>query len=342
MKMRIPLLKEGIEAALKSKLVAMVLGSPACGKSDVIREIASKYNLKVIDFRLSQCDPTTLDGFPTISNGQATFIPMDIFPLEGSPLPKDEHGNEMAGWLLFFDEITSAVPAVQAAAYKIVLDRMVGSHHLHKNVAIVAAGNLETDNAVVEPMSTALQSRLVTLELEVHLDDWLEWAATKDIDHRIAAFLRFKPSNLYTFKPDHTDFTYAAPRTWNFANKLLKQIDVSDAVALPLLAGTISEGVANEFLVFCRIYESLPTIAQIIKTPKSLHVPDEPSVLFALTGSIAHNADADNIEALIEFVYRMPAEFQAICLKETLRVKPALRSSKFIQQWISKSAVTMF
>ena len=67
-----------------------------------------------------------------------------------------------AGWLLFLDEFNSASVAVQAASYKIVLDRMVGKGHLHKNVAVVCAGNLESDGAIVEQMSTPLQSRLVT------------------------------------------------------------------------------------------------------------------------------------------------------------------------------------
>lgn len=132
---------------------------------------------------------------------------MKHFPIEGDPIP---HGY--SGWLLFLDEATSAPPAIQAAAYKLILDRMVGSHHLHKNVAIVCAGNLETDNAIVQPMSTALQSRLVHMELVIDHQEWIDWAVQNDIDHRITSFIGFKPSALFTFTPDHTDKTYACPR----------------------------------------------------------------------------------------------------------------------------------
>ena len=48
------------------------------------------------------------------------------------------------------DEFNSALPSVQAACYKLVLDRMVGQHHLHKKCFIVACGNKETDNAIVD------------------------------------------------------------------------------------------------------------------------------------------------------------------------------------------------
>ena len=132
---------------------------------------------------------------------------MDTFPIEGDAIPKG-----YSGWLILFDELTSAVPALQAAAYKILLDRMVGLHKLHKNVALMAAGNLETDNAIVHPMSTALQSRLAHLELVVDAMEWVNWAASNQIDHRITSYINFKPGNLYTFSPDHTDNTYASPR----------------------------------------------------------------------------------------------------------------------------------
>lgn len=48
-------------AALKAKLVPMLHGSPAVGKSAIVRQIAKQFNLKLIDLRLSQCDPTDLN-----------------------------------------------------------------------------------------------------------------------------------------------------------------------------------------------------------------------------------------------------------------------------------------
>lgn len=264
-------------------------------------------------------------------------MPMKHFPIEGDPIP-----TGYSGWLLFLDEMTSAPPSIQAAAYKLVLDRMVGSHHLHKNVAMVCAGNLETDNAIVQPMSTALQSRLVHMELEVDAQEWTDWAADKGIDHRISDYIKFKPGNLYTFKPDHTDKTYACPRTWEFAARLLKEVPIGSSDLLPLLAGTISEGVAREFIGFCKIYADLPTVAQIVAAPEKVAVPQEPSILFALTGSLAHNATPENCEPLLKYVSRLPAEFQVVCLRETVRRNPALTANPAIQQWIAKSAQAFF
>ena len=326
-----------ITGFIKAKIVPMLEGSPGTGKSQIIHQIAKNYGLKVIDLRLSQCDPTDLLGFPNIVGNRAGYVPMVTFPIEGDALPEGHNG-----WLLFLDEFNSAPLAVQAAAYKLVLDRMVGQYHLHKNVAIVCAGNKETDNAIVQPMSTALQSRLAHLELVVDAQEWVNWAAESQIDHRITSFINFKPGSLYTFSPDHTDKTYAAPRTWEFAHRVLQVVDIGETDCLPMLAGTISEGVAREFIGFCKIFKDLPQIQSIIASPSAIAVPSEPSVLYAITGAIAHNATLDNFGKLMQFVERMPLEFQVVCLKETIRRNKAMTGHPSVQKWTTSTALEYF
>ena len=132
---------------------------------------------------------------------------MSTFPLESDPIPAGFNG-----WILFLDELTSASRSVQSSSYKLILDHMVGEHKLHDKLLIVGAGNREDDGAIVEPMSTALQSRLVHIDVVLDVDCWLEWAMNNGIDHRITSYIKFKPDMLYTFKPDHTDKTYGSPR----------------------------------------------------------------------------------------------------------------------------------
>lgn len=327
-----------VTSLIKAKLVPMIHGSPAVGKSAIGQQIAKEYNLKLIDMRLSQCDPTDLLGFPFVKEGRAGYAPMDSFPLEGDEVPAGYNG-----WLLFLDELNSASQAVQAASYKVILDRMVGAHKLHPKVAIIAAGNLETDNAIVQPMSTALQSRLVHLELVADAQEWIKWASANDIDYRITSFIEFKPSNLYTFSPDHTDKTYASPRTWEFADRIMKvTVDVASKESLALLSGTLSEGVAREFMAFCKIHDELPTISEIVANPENIKMPNEPSILYALTGSVGSNAEPQNIKALLKFINRMPAEFQVVTLREAIRRNKALMADPEMQAWINKNANQLF
>jgi len=63
--------------------------------------------------------------------------------LEPAMLPTDGRG------ILFFDELTSAPPLQQATAYQVTLDRRIGEYVVPDGYFIMAAGNNQTDRAVV-------------------------------------------------------------------------------------------------------------------------------------------------------------------------------------------------
>lgn len=326
-----------IPKCFKAGLVPMIEGSPGTGKSTIMHQIAKTYNLKLIDLRLSQCDPTDLLGYPRIKNDRAGYAAMETFPIEGDPLPAGYNG-----WLLFLDEINSAKEAVQAAAYKLVLNRMVGQHKLHSNVAIAAAGNLETDNAIVEPMSTAMQSRMIWFELVIDAKEWTDWASSSLIDSRITSYINWKPKNISTFDPNHTDKTYACPRTWEFAHNILRISDIGEDDCLPMLAGTLSEGVAREFVGFCKIYGNLPKLEAIMSNPAGIAMPNEPSILYAITGALGDNATESNLSTLVKFILRMPMEFQVICLREIVNRNKQMIAHPTINEWTSSTGIEYF
>jgi hypothetical protein len=299
-----------IERCLLAGLVPDVRSSPGMGKSDIMRSIANEYGLELIDIRLGQCDVTDLNGLPRFTkDGRAEYAPFTNFPLEGDELPE---GKE--GWLVFFDEMSSAPKQMQAAAYKVVLDRMVGQRKLHPKVLLACAGNLESDRAVVHGMSTALQSRLIHLQMRLDHKEWIQWALQNKVDSRILGFLEFKPDCLHSFQPDHQDATYACPRTWWFAHKLIDQRPVTND-DIPLLAGTLSPGVAQEFVQFAQIYNDLPKMADILAAPDTAAVPAEPSTRFAMATVLADNFTAKTAAALATYVARYPVEIQVIMLR---------------------------
>ena len=90
------------------------------GKSDIIRTIAGLFKLKVIDFRVSQCEPVDMQGYPGVTDGRMTFHIPEYFPIEGDTIPEGYDG-----WLLFLDEFNSGNKQTEAAAYKLILDREV-------------------------------------------------------------------------------------------------------------------------------------------------------------------------------------------------------------------------
>lgn len=330
-------LKKHIIRCMKAGLVAFIQSSPAMGKSALVRLIAKEFNLKLIDHRLSTSAPEDLSGLPHFENGRASFLPFDMFPLEGDPLPLwegekerkfDDQGNCIncyAGWLVFLDEFNSATKMVQAAAYKLVLDHEVGQRRLHPNVVKVCAGNLSTDRAIVNPLGTAMQSRLVHFTMELNFQEFLEDVMLpQKWDSRIIAYLSYKPSMLHDFRPDHSDKTFCAPRTWEFMDKLVKGNDVVQEDAA-LYAGAITSGVALDFIQFTSTIDKIPKLAEIVKNPTGANVPtDGPTRWMTITHLVEHVND-DNFDPIAIYVNRLPAEFRVLFYRSLMVQKPELR-----------------
>jgi len=335
--------KELIQDCARAKHTCNLVSSPGVGKSAIAKEIAKDWKLKVVDIRLTEYDPTELNGYPFILNPndppdrvKAGHVPMITFPTIHDPIPEG-----YKGWMIILDEFPSAPLSVQAAAYKITLDRMVGSHKLHPNCVLITAGNKITDKAIVNRLSTAQQSRFSTLVIKVCLDTWLAWAERNEatewgpIDYRVRAFLRWKPDLLHNFDPNHADLTFPCPRTWHFTSNLAiaNKWDQVTYSKLPLLAGTLGHGAARQFHAFCEIYKDLPTIREIINDPMGCRLPDEISVHHAAAGLVGHHINKDNAKPLFQFLSRIPADLQTVTLRHAIRRNDQLRVVPELLQW---------
>ena len=312
-------LKQATEFAyqtLKANLVPFLSSSPGIGKSAAVHQLAKRFNLKVIDIRLAQEDPTALGGFPSIVNGRSTYAPPERFPLEGDKIP-----DGYKGWLIFFDEINSAPRSVVSAAYKIVLDRMIGEKHLHPNVRMIAAGNLATDNAIVNEMGTAMRSRVVHIHVTTHADNWLDFAAKAGFDSRVVSYLHYQANKINSFKQfgSSSDETFACERTWEFVSKILKanypdETKPVPADVAPLLAGTVGS-TAYEFVTYTEAFKDLPTIQQVLANPCGCALPVAPAVRYLMTGMLVGNTTMDNADKIATYVDRLPKEFAMVFIK---------------------------
>ncbi len=262
------------------------------------------------------------------------WSPNQCFPLQGM----DEVPEGYDGFLLFLDEITNAPMAVQASAYKLILDREVGQYKLHDKVFIASAGNLITDAAAVTgEMSSALKSRMAHINIQVSADAWLEWAdkPENNVHYAITSYIRFKrETGLYTFNPDVDADTYACPRSWGMAAKIINNVGIDNNNIQPLLGSVLSMGVALEFMTFVKYYSNLPTLKEILRDPLNARMPTERGPLFALSGLVSTSMDKDNAGTLLEYVKRMPTEMQAATAIPAFKRTPAILTVTAVREWL--------
>lgn len=247
--------KKAIRKAIKTKRPIFIWGPPGIGKSDIVKQLGDELNRPVVDVRLSLWEPTDIKGIPFYNpnNNSMTWAP----PIE---LPSNEDSTA----ILFLDELNSAAPATQAAAFQLILNRRVGTYVLPKNVVIVAAGNRETDKGVTYRMPAPLANRFIHLELKVNFDDWLDWAVKQKEHEQVVGYLTYAKSDLYDFDPKSNNRSFATPRSWHFVSELLKDDDVDDSTLTDLISGAIGDGVAIKFMTHRKIAKQLPSPKDVI------------------------------------------------------------------------------
>jgi MoxR-like ATPase len=240
--------KKSIKRAFKKKRPIFLWGPPGIGKSDIVKQISDSFsNSHLIDIRLSLWEPTDIKGIPYFDSNSGTMV-------WGAPseLPSEEFAAQYDNIVLFLDEMNSAAPSVQAAAYQLILNRKVGTYKLPDNVMIVAAGNRDADKGVTYRMPAPLANRFVHLELAVSFDDWFSWAIDNNQHTDVVGYLTFAKKDLYDFDPKSPSRSFATPRSWSFVSELLED-DEDDVTTTDLVSGSVGEGLAVKFMAHRKV-----------------------------------------------------------------------------------------
>ena len=275
--------KKSITRAFKKKRPLFLWGPPGIGKSDIVGQITNQLkNSHLIDIRLSLWEPTDIKGIPYFDSNSGT---MQWAP--PAELPTEEFAAQFDHIVLFFDEMNSAAPAVQAAAYQLILNRRVGQYKLPDNVLIVAAGNRDADKGVTYRMPAPLANRFIHLELAVSFDDWFQWAVDNRIHNDVVGYLTFAKKDLYDFDPKSPSRSFATPRSWSFVSELIEDDD-DEQTTTDLVSGSVGEGLAVKFMAHRKVAASMPNPTDILAGKVKELKTKEISAMYSLTVSLCY------------------------------------------------------
>lgn len=271
--------KRALRKCIKIQRPVFLWGPPGIGKSDIVSQIGAEQDREVIDVRLNLWEPTDIKGIPYYNSdkGTMTWAP----PAE---LPTDENSTA----ILFLDELSSAAPATQAAAYQLILNRRVGTYKLPKGVSIVAAGNREADKGVTYRMPAPLANRFLHLELRTDFDDWLSWATANQIHEQVVGYVSFAKQDLYDFDPKSSSRAFATPRSWSFVSEMLSDDDLPENTLTDLVAGAVGEGLAVKFMAHRKVSKQMPNPEDILNGKVKKCNIKEISAMYSLTVAMCY------------------------------------------------------
>ena len=253
-----------VERAMQAKRPIFLWGAPGIGKSELVEGIVDNMsgNNLMIDMRLALMEPTDLRGYP--------FRNPETNHMEWAPaadLPTQEQAELYDIIVLFLDELNSAPPSVQAAAYQLILNGRIGQYVLPKNVRIVAAGNRETDRGVTYRMPAPLANRFRHINMEVNFEDWSIWATDNKVHQDVIGYLTYSKADLFDFDPKTSSQSFATPRSWNFVSEILNTSGFElapDYEQKVEIAGAIGEGMAIKFCEHRKIASKLPNPEDVL------------------------------------------------------------------------------
>jgi len=274
--------KKSLLKAFQVKRPLFLWGPPGIGKSELVEGIANELGGLMIDLRLGQMEPTDIRGIP--------FYNKDIGKMDWAPpveLPDEATAAQYPIVVLFLDELNSAAPSVQSAAYQLILNRRIGKYKLPDNVVMVAAGNRESDKGVTYRMPTPLANRFIHQEMKVDFASWQEWAVNNRIHKDVVGYLSFAKQDLYDFDAKSASRAFATPRSWTFVSQLLDDASDDDTI-MNLIAGTVGEGLAVKFMAHKKVAGKMPNPADILSGKvKDLQVK-EVSAMYSLVISMCY------------------------------------------------------
>lgn len=298
----------------------------------------------LVDIRLSEYDSSDIKGIPDFRSNNGEKDKNDYIEWK-SPFFTKLLSREGSDGILLFDEVNLCPPIVMSSCYKIIYDRIINDEKVSENWLIIGCGNLDSDRAFTHTLPAPLKDRGGECELKIpNEEDWTtDFAIPNEVDSRIIGYINFKKSSLH--KVDFNDNQkFVTPRGWERVSNLIK--GVKDWTTLELACkSAIGEGIAHEFVAFCKISEKMK-LEEVIKNPQKIKNIKGIDVKFFLVSALAERYSNKKVDfekimeaskvldecknaELVALLWRLASSYTQNFKKDFLKSK----DSKFIERY---------
>ena len=256
---------QAVGICVSARVPVLLWGNPGEGKTAAV-ESATQLGWHVETLIVSHYEPSDFAGLPVVAPDGS----VDLAPPGWAKRLAAVDGPSIA----FFDEFSTASPALQAAALRPLTHYEVGALKLPDTVSFVAAANPADVAAAGWELAAPTTSRFVhldwTLPLEVYAECLVtgEWPTMPAYDEvpglddatgrelvLVSGFLRARESQLSVIPKEAAarGRAFPTPRTWHYAARLsafAQAVGANKAVRRLLVAGCVGDAVAHEFLAY--------------------------------------------------------------------------------------------
>ena len=260
-----------IRGMIESDIAVFLHGMSGDGKSARVKQLDPDCEI----IYLRNATPDSLNGKSVYDPTSGEMI--DVQPTWYKKVCKKCEDEPDKIHIVFFDEITNALPSVQGMAFNIVLDGEVnGKWKLPENARIVAAGNDLNDSLSANTLSEPLFNRFAHVYINTTVDSWLKWAITPKQNYERLDYVKeeehliIHPA-IYTYilymcycrhdalrTPYNGEKPNADPRKWEMASKVLYSTGKPE-----MLRALVGEDLTRNFVAFTN--QKVITLEDVLK-----------------------------------------------------------------------------
>ena len=306
----------------------MLWGTYGIGKSSIVKQLAKRRDVPLIDFRTNIREPVDMRGIPVadLEKNTTRWLPPNELPRVERDGPKG---------YFFADEINTN-QQMMPVMMQLVLDHQVGDYHFpHEDGwRIIAAGNHISDRAAAVKMPTALRNRFAHIYIVPDVKAWRKWAIESGLPAELVAFIAFRPELLHV-PPQGDEGSFPTPRSWEKAGKY---VDAPRHLRAQLFAAHVGKAAASEFDAFLDLYRSIGSLDGIIADPDGAPVPTDPSVRYATCVGLARSATRQNLANIVKFTRRLSREFEVLTVMDATTRDPKLKDTSAYGRWAVDNA----
>ena len=308
-----------IKGAIQSNVAVFLHGRSSDGKSSRVKQL----DPDCIILYLRNATPDSLNGKSVYnaSTGKMLDVPPTWYKKIVEKCEKDPDKIH----IVFFDELTNALPSIQGMAFNIILDGEVnGIWKLPKNCRIVAAGNDLDDSLAANEMAEPLFNRFAHVYINTTTNDWLKWAAMESKDYQTLSY-SFKENPMKIHPAIYAFISYerfqghnvlrtpfdgkkpnADPRKWEMASKVLYQTGKPE-----MLRALIGDNLTKKFIGLCKAkavcYHDIITKTWDIEAVSATKL--NTTERYATTVSLALQTKEEDLEVVRNFIECFGQEF---------------------------------
>lgn len=315
-----------------------LVSAPGMGKSAIVQQVTEEIALEMQmpmackSFFLTTVEPPDVRGFGLPGKDEEGGLIMQFTKAPWMPKKSDPtHG------FIFLDEFGQAASDVVKPAAELMLSGRVGESQLTINWMVIAASNREKDRSGVNKALAFIDNRKMRIEIQPHLDSWVEWAELNKVNPWIIAFAKFKPGLVFSDTVPDKSGPFCTPRTLCKVGRLLGVMPMD--LFTEAAGGYLGVGVAAELVAFLRVAESLPKFEDIVADPENCTIPkaDRLDAQYATMQMVAHRVDKKTAVPAFKYLKRMSKEFQVSGLKAALRKAPEMVQTPDFAMWLREN-----